>query len=192
MHVEATPQLHLAPEVVAIAGTKSASSTTTRLLAWVAGRLAHEGRTVTTVSVSKIPHDVLFDGDTSHPSFVAAARSIASARAVVVATPVRLASYCGALKLFLDALPADALRGKIVLPIATGAATQSHVPLDTALVPELALLGARYVFSTVFVADEDVRGEDERGAMLQIVPRGRVERALTALQAGLRARGGRN
>ena len=193
MHADAIPELRtIAPEVVAIAGTKSATSTTTRLLAWIATRLAHEGRSVTTVSVAQIPHDVLFDGDASHPSLVAAARSIASATAIVVATPVRLASYCGALKLFLDALPTDALHGKIVLPIATGAARQSHVPLDSALVPELTLLGARHVFSTVFVADEELRGEDERGAMLRIVPRGRLERALTALQAGLRARGGRN
>lgn len=81
---------------------------------------------------------------------------------------------------------------EIEVGVSLARSKQSHIPLDSALVPELALLGARHIVSTVLVADEDMRGEDEHGAMLQIIARGRVERALTALQAGLRARRGRS
>jgi FMN reductase len=180
------------PDVTAISGSTSLTSSSTRLLVWIATRLAHEGRCVATVLVSQIPGEALLSGDPLHPALVQPIRWVATARAVVLAAPVMLASYSGALKLFLDALPSDALRDKLVLPVATGAANGRAVPLDSVLVPELTLLGARHVLPTVFIADDDVRREDAFGSILPIMPRARIERALTALDRGLGLPAGSN
>ena len=50
----------------------------------------------------------------------------------MVATPIYKASYSGLLKLFLDALSPDALRGKTVLPLATAGNSAHLLALDYA------------------------------------------------------------
>jgi FMN reductase len=61
---------------------------------------------------------------------------------VVVATPVYKAAYSGLLKVFLDVLPQTALKGKLVLPLATGGSPHHMLALDYALRPVLQSLGA--------------------------------------------------
>ena len=56
---------------------------------------------------------------------------------VIVATPIYKAAYSGLLKVFLDLLPAEALRGKTVLPLASGGSVAHLLALDYALKPVL-------------------------------------------------------
>lgn len=61
----------------------------------------------------------------------------AAADVVIVATPIYKAAYSGLLKVFLDLLPPDALRGKTVLPLAMGGSLAHLLALDYALKPVL-------------------------------------------------------
>ncbi len=62
--------------------------------------------------------------------------------AVVVATPIYKAAYTGGLKALFDILPQSALRGKTVLPLATGGSPAHLLAIDYALKPVLSALGA--------------------------------------------------
>lgn len=49
---------------------------------------------------------------------------------MIIATPIYKAAYTGVLKVFLDLLPTNALAGKIILPIGTGATPAHLLALD--------------------------------------------------------------
>jgi FMN reductase len=71
--------------------------------------------------------------DVSHPSVAQAVEQVERASGIIIATPIYKAAYSGLLKLFIDLLPQTALRGKFVLPIATGGSPHHMLALDYAL-----------------------------------------------------------
>jgi len=81
---------------------------------------------------------------------------VASADVVVVATPVYKAAYSGVLKVFLDLLPQTALKGKTVLPLATGGSPHHMLALDYALRPVLQSLGAKHILPGIYATDAQV------------------------------------
>jgi GNAT superfamily N-acetyltransferase len=85
---------------------------------------------------------------------------------VVVTTPVYKAAYCGLLKVFLDLLPQYALRGKQVLPLATGGVLAHALAVDYALRPVLTSLGATHVAQGWFVLAGHVRLFEGGGVLL--------------------------
>ena len=70
---------------------------------------------------------------------------VEAADAVIVATPVYKASYSGVLKLFLDLIPQEGLRGKLTLPLVIGGSIAHLLAIDYALKPVLAALGGRHI-----------------------------------------------
>ena len=83
------------------------------------------------------------------------------ADAIVIATPVYKAAYSGVLKVFLDLLPQSALRGKTVLPLATGGSPHHMLALDYALRPVLQSLAARHILPGVYATDAQVTLQPE-------------------------------
>lgn len=80
-------------------------------------------------------------------------RRIGEAAAVILATPVYRGSYSGALKNLLDHLPVEALWGKAVGLIATGAAPHHYLAIDYGLRPVMAWFGAMVWPVGVYVPD---------------------------------------
>jgi FMN reductase len=78
------------------------------------------------------------------------------ARAIVVGTPVYKAAYSGFLKVFLDLLPQSALKGKLVLPLATGGSPHHMLALDYALRPVLQSLGPRHILPGIYASDAQI------------------------------------
>ena len=66
------------------------------------------------------------------------------------------AAYSGLVKALLDLLPKKALRGRAVLPLATGGSQGFLVAMDYALHPLLAAKGADQVVRGEFVLDQKV------------------------------------
>jgi FMN reductase len=66
-----------------------------------------------------------------HPSMRSALDAIANATTLVLATPVYRATFSGLLKLVLDQLPPDALRGVPVVLAATAGSDLHFLALDT-------------------------------------------------------------
>ncbi len=106
--------------------------------------------------------------DFGHPAVVAAAAQVERAEVIVVATPVYKAAYSGVLKAFLDLLPQTALKGKTVLPLATGGSPHHMLALDYALRPVLQALGAAHILPGIYATDAQVVVLPEGG--YQVLP----------------------
>jgi SsuE family FMN reductase len=92
--------------------------------------------------------------------------AVAEADAIVIATPIYKASYTGILKAFLDLLPQDGLKDKLVLPLATGGSQSHLLALDYALRPVLQALDARQVFTSIYATSQQLTWSDVSGLTL--------------------------
>lgn len=147
-------------DILLIAGSPSAGSRSALLLDYCGAWLAQAGAQVAWLRVRDLPAQDLVWGDYKSPAIQAAGAQIAAARAVVVATPVYKAAYAGVLKALVDLLPADCLRGKLVLPLVMGGSLAHSLALDLALKPLLTAIGADHVLRGVYAVDAQLQGQD--------------------------------
>ncbi|MEY2622614.1 MAG: hypothetical protein RIT26_2434 [Pseudomonadota bacterium] len=142
--------------VLLIAGSPSDRSRTATLLESVGERLELRGVPVDRLKVRNLSPQALLLADFGHPSIIEAQKTVAQASVLVVATPVYKAAYSGILKVFLDVLPQNALKGKTVLPLATGGSPHHMLALDYALRPVLQSLGAKHILPGIYATDNQV------------------------------------
>jgi FMN reductase len=142
--------------VLLIAGSPSERSRTAALLEATGQRLESRGVQVQRLRVRELNPQALLLADFGHPSVLAAQEQVAKASVLVVATPVYKAAYSGILKVFLDLLPQTALKGKTVLPLATGGSPHHMLALDYALRPVLQSLGAKHILPGIYATDAQV------------------------------------
>ena len=140
-------------DVVLLLGSPSVPSRSSLLLAHVTQRLEDGGARCHTLALRDLPAQALVHAQTSDATLQAALSRVQEADLVVIATPIYKAAYSGLLKAFLDLLPQDGLRGKAVLPVATGGSIAHLLAIDYALKPVLHALGGRHIADAVFVAD---------------------------------------
>ena len=138
------------------------------------------------ILVRQLPAAPLLAADVQEPAIAAAVQAIERADLVVVGTPIYKAAYSGLLKVFLDLLPPDALRGKLVLPLATGGSPAHFLALDYALKPVLSALGARHVLDGVFATDAQLRRHEAGGFVPEPDLIARLDRALAPLAPRMR------
>jgi FMN reductase len=149
--------------VLLIAGSPSERSRTAALLEATGQRLENRGVQVKRLRVRDLNPQALLLADFGHPSVLAAQELVAQASVLVVATPVYKAAYSGILKVFLDLLPQTALKGKTVLPLATGGSPHHMLALDYALRPVLQSLGAKNILPGIYATDAQVIVTPEGG-----------------------------
>ena len=142
--------------VLLIAGSPSERSRTAALLEATGQRLEGRGVQVKRLRVRDLNPQALLLADFGHPSVLAAQELVAQASVLVVATPVYKAAYSGILKVFLDVLPQTALKGKTVLPLATGGSPHHMLALDYALRPVLQSLSAKHILPGIYATDAQV------------------------------------
>jgi SsuE family FMN reductase len=82
---------------------------------------------------------------------------VKSASAVILSTPVYKATYSGGLKLLIDIIPPDALRGKTVLAVATGRIGRHFQSAQRAFDDLYRFFDVGFVIPPVFVLDEQVQ-----------------------------------
>ncbi|MFD7736383.1 NADPH-dependent FMN reductase [Kitasatospora phosalacinea] len=153
--------------ILSVSGSPSATSRTTRLLRHVDRRLASHGHQVRALDARSLPAAALLAADTSDPAIARAVELFEQADGVVIGTPVYKAAYSGLLKALLDLLPQYALRGKTVLPLATGGSTAHVLAVDYALRPVLSSMGAGHVTQGWFVLDRHVGVREDGGTELE-------------------------
>jgi FMN reductase len=139
------------------------------------------------ILVRALPAEALLSADVQHPEIAAAVRAVEAADLVIVGTPIYKAAYSGLLKVFLDLLPPDALRDKLVLPLATGGSPAHFLALDYALKPVLSALGARHVLDGVFATDAQLRRHEAGGFVPEPDLIARLDRALAPLGPRMRS-----
>ncbi|MGD6749526.1 NADPH-dependent FMN reductase [Streptomyces sp. BH105] len=153
--------------LVTLTGSASSpgSSRTARLVAQLGREFTDDGHEVRHLDVRSLPAEALVSADAADPEVVRAVELVARADALIVASPVYKAAYSGVLKAFLDLLPQYALRGKAVLPLATGGSPAHVLAVDYALRPVLTSMGAD-VAQGWFVLDRHIVVEDEHSVAL--------------------------
>lgn len=142
--------------VLLIAGSPSQTSRSAALLEAVGKRLARHPVEVAQLQIRDLNAQALVHADFADPSIVRAQQQVADAQVVVIATPVYKAAYSGVLKLFLDLLPQTGLKGKTVLPLATGGSPHHMLALDYALRPVLQALAAKQILPGIYATDSQV------------------------------------
>ncbi|HWZ93148.1 MAG TPA: NADPH-dependent FMN reductase [Polyangiaceae bacterium] len=142
--------------VLIISGSPSSTSRTERLAASLATRIATRSVVASLLDVRDLPAEDLLHARFDAPKIVEALARVAAADGIVIATPIYKAAYSGLLKTFLDVLPQFGLRGKVVLPIATGGTVAHVLAIDYALRPVLSSLDPLHVVNGLFVLDKQI------------------------------------
>ena len=142
--------------VLLIAGSPSHTSRSAALLESVGQRLAKHQAQVTQLNIRDLNAQALIHADFADPSIVRAQQQVAEAQVVIIATPVYKAAYSGVLKAFLDLLHQTGLKGKTVLPLATGGSPHHMLALDYALRPVLQALAAKQILPGIYATDAQV------------------------------------
>ena len=173
--------------ILLLAGSPSHLSRSARLLHYCGEKLALLGHQHASLHVRDLPAGALLRADFSNAELTAARQQVELADALVVATPVYKAAYSGVLKAFLDLLPQNGLKGKLVLPLATGGSPAHMLALDYALRPVLAALAARHVLPSIYATDAQVDCSSETGVTLSPDIAWRLNEGVEALSAGLHA-----
>lgn len=109
---------------------------------------------------------------------------VRSASAVILSTPVYKATYSGGLKLLLDIIPPDALRGKTVLAIASARIGRHFQSVQRAFDDLYRFFDVGFVIPAVFVLDEQVQ-VGEHGLTCDANAEAAIDRAATALLSAL-------
>ncbi|MYT75671.1 MULTISPECIES: NADPH-dependent FMN reductase [unclassified Streptomyces] len=153
--------------LLTLTGSASAPGTsrTAHLVRDLGAELAAHQHEIRHLDVRSLPAEGLLSADTADPGIAAAVGLVARADALIVASPVYKAAYSGVLKTFLDLLPQYALRGKPVLPLATGGSPAHVLAVDYALRPVLTSLGAD-VAQGWFVLDRHISVDADGGVTL--------------------------
>jgi len=167
--------------VLLIAGSPSERSRTAALLEGAGARLEARGVQVDRLKVRGLSPQALLLADFGHPSIIEAQKRVADASVLVIATPVYKAAYSGILKVFLDVLPQTALKGKTVLPLATGGSPHHMLALDYALRPVLQSLGAKHILPGIYATDGQVALLPEGGHQIEPEVGQRLDEAVDTL-----------
>jgi FMN reductase len=167
--------------VLLIAGSPSERSRTAALLEGAGTRLESRGVQVDRLKVRNLSPQALLLADFGHPSIIEAQKRVADASVLVIATPVYKAAYSGILKVFLDVLPQTALKGKTVLPLATGGSPHHMLALDYALRPVLQSLGAKHILPGIYATDGQVALLPEGGYQIEPEVGARLDEAVDTL-----------
>ncbi len=181
-------------KILSISGSPSLRSRSGSLLQLASARLESASHVHHHVNVRELPAQALLLADAQQPDVAQALARVAWADVLIVGTPIYKAAYSGLLKVFLDLLPQDALRGKTVLPLATGGSMAHLLAVDYALKPVLSALGARNILDGVYATDSQLRalpagGHEPDEALLERLDRAvqplltQVERDVPALEA---------
>ena len=172
--------------VLIISGSPSATSRTERLARSVAARIGESGTSATVLDVRNLPADDLMHARFDSPAIIDASAQVAAADGIVVATPIYKAAYSGLLKTFLDVLPQFGLRGKVVLPLATGGSIAHVLAIDYALRPVLSSLDPLHVVNGLFVLDKQITVLEGGGIQLEPELDERLNSVIDQFLRGLR------
>lgn len=135
-----------------ISGSVSTNSRSRVLVEQTLARLEKLGADSSLLDLTDLPADALL-ARRRDDTVDAAILQATQAAILVLGTPIYRASYTGQLKAFLDLFPQDALRGRMVGLIATGAGSTHALVIDHGLRPLVASLRGLTAAQALYVTD---------------------------------------
>jgi len=122
------------PLAVAISGSPRAPSKSKTLADLLLRRFAEGGCETAMIDCATLPAEALI-ARAQEGEMDDAIALVGRARIVVAATPTYRALYTGVLKAFFDLMPQGHLRGKVCLPVQTGASNAHFLAIEYGLRP---------------------------------------------------------
>lgn len=139
----------MAPRVAVVVGNPRPRSRT-RVTAELVAEALGDAPAEVVVDLADVGPALL---DWQDPTVDELVHRIRSADVVVVASPTYKATYTGLLKVFLDRVPTDGLRGVVAVPLMLGAGPGHALAPDVGLRPVLTELGASVPARGLYVLD---------------------------------------
>ena len=174
-------------QILLISGSPTAPSKSAALLDYSSKALVELGLSCATVGVLDFPAEDLIQARYNSAVFESFKAQVAEASGIIIATPIYKASYTGSLKALLDILPQTALRGKTLLPIATGGTMAHLLAIEYAFKPLLAVLGASDIQQGVYIVDNQFHYREEGGFTLDDDLQQRFDDSLKRLATTVKA-----
>jgi FMN reductase len=143
--------------VVTVSGTLHSPSKTGTLLTGIVTALTEQAAiTADDVDLLSLGHPLIDAlGGAVSPELAEQLERVASSDLLVVATPVYKGSYTGLLKLFVDLLGQDALRGRPVILAATGGSDHHSLVIEHELRPLFGFFRAHTVPTGIYARGAD-------------------------------------
>jgi FMN reductase len=170
----------MSKQVVLIAGSPQPDSRSSRVLASLNERLVSAGIHSKTYALGDFDASDLVFARTNAPVVQAYLADIQSAAAVLFSTPVYKATYSGGLKLLLDLIPPEALRGRTVLAVATARVGRHFAGVQRAFEELYRFFDVGLAIPSVLLLDEQARLEPPR-VILDGNAEAALDKAATAL-----------
>ena len=153
--------------VLVVSSSVSLASRSEKLADHVADRLRQRGFGTAHLRLRTLPAVPLLAADTQDPAIAQAVADLERAAGVVIVTPTYKGTFTGLLKVFVDLLPQYALRGKTVLPLATGGTLAHALMLDHGLRPMLQTMWPKHVAQGCFMLDKQMVVDESGGLHIQ-------------------------
>ena len=145
---------------VFINGSPQTGSRSTRIASAIAERLDRGDVRIRRFELSDFESSDLLYGRVESRVPQHYVHAVKSASALILSTPVYKATYSGGLKLLIDLLPPDALRGKTVLAVANARIGRHFQSVQRAFDDLYRFFDVGFVIPPVFVLDEHVQLAD--------------------------------
>ncbi len=137
---------------IGISGSPSGNSRSRLLVERTLAHLAQQEIAVNLLDLIELPAEALLARGRDE-AVDAAIAQVTQAHILVLGTPVYRATYAGQLKAFFDLFPQEALRGRVVGLIATGAGPIHALSIDHGLRPLVASLRGLSAAEAVYITD---------------------------------------
>ncbi|HEV8574045.1 MAG TPA: NAD(P)H-dependent oxidoreductase [Dehalococcoidia bacterium] len=164
------------PLAVAISGSPRSPSRSKALAELALNVLADNGCGRRLIDLAALPGDALL-ARAQAPELDDAIAAVGEARIVIAATPTYRALYTGLLKAFFDLMPPAHLRGKLCVPVQTGASPIHYLAVEYGLRPLFMSLDGIPLAGVYATDDEFSDGEPSldltervRGLATQVLP----------------------
>jgi FMN reductase len=155
--------MNRSPNIAVVVGNPKPASRTLAAAASLAQTLARGGPT-SAIDIVTLGTDLLTFGSASVEAEIS---KICSSQIIIVASPTYKATYSGILKLFVDQLPPDGLRGSIGIPLMLGAAPHHALAPELHLKPLLAELGAATPTPGLYLSDKTYESDGKLDAFVE-------------------------
>lgn len=150
-------------KVVIVNGSPNRVSRLNGVIEYIVQQLEIKGFYAGTIHVNALPAEALIFGRFDNSHIQSANSLLASADAVIFASPVYKASYTGLLKTYLDMLPQNSLADKWICPVFIGGTIAHLLSVEYSFKPVASVLGARYFTPFVYAVDTQVTRIEENG-----------------------------
>jgi len=176
----------MSQQVVFISGSPQNNSRSTRIARAVLDKLETAEVHVRAFGLSDFESTDLVYGRADNRAGQHYLETIKESAALILSTPVYKATYSGGLKLLVDLIPPDALRGKTVLAVASARVGRHFQSVQRAFEDLYRFFDVGFVIQPVFVLDEQLR-EHEGRTLFDDGAQTAIDRAATTLLSSLSA-----